>query len=341
MFMDGFMHLYKAGILKRRAYSELDVQLAALQGVSQVDLNIRFGEARVHGALLHAAFFLGSADFYQWLKQLSPQERDDFQMTSVGNINQLYGNSQPLEQAQRHEARFVNTAMKLTLLGAAASDALDDQRLVSGVGGQYNFVAMAHALQGARSILLVRSGRTARGGRESNIVWSYGHTTIPRHLRDIVVSEYGVADLRGKSDEQVIKSVLAITDSRDQQELCRTAIAAGKLSKDYKLPEGHRHNTPERLLNVFSRAGISEQFPEYPFGSDFTDEELLLLAALRALKKESATLGGKLKVAAGALWTRPARISIRKLLRRMELDSPDGIRERLLRRVLASRLSDD
>jgi hypothetical protein len=200
---------------------------------------------------------------------------------------------------------------------------------------------MAHALHGARSILLVRSGRTVRGGRESNIVWSYGHTTIPRHLRDVVVSEYGVADLRGKSDEEVIKSVLAISDSRDQPELCRTAKAAGKLSKNYKLPEAHRHNTPERLHKVFSRADVCEHFPEYPFGSDFTDEELRLLSALRTLEKESATLGGKLKIAAGVLRARPARDAIQMLLRRMKLDSPHGLHERLLRRVLAYGLRDD
>ena len=41
------------------------------------------------------------------------------------------------------------------------------------------------------------SWRDSAEGPQSNIRWSYGHTTIPRHLRDMVVTEYGVADLRG------------------------------------------------------------------------------------------------------------------------------------------------
>ena len=89
-----------------------------------------------------------------------------------------------------------------TLMGAVISDGLENGQVVSGVGGQYNFVAQAFALHGARSILTVEATRQA--GVESNIRWSYGHETIPRHLRDIIVTEYGVADLRGKSDADVI-----------------------------------------------------------------------------------------------------------------------------------------
>ena len=88
--------------------------------------------------------------------------------------------------------------MMLTTLGAAISDGLADGRVVSGVGGQYNFVAMAHALPGARSMLCVRSTRRKDGRLSSNIVTSYGHCTIPRHLRDIAITEYGIADLRGR-----------------------------------------------------------------------------------------------------------------------------------------------
>ena len=46
--------------------------------------------------------------------------------------------------------------MMATALGDAVSDGLEDGRIVSGVGGQYNFVAMAHALDDARSVLMFR-----------------------------------------------------------------------------------------------------------------------------------------------------------------------------------------
>ena len=121
--------------------------------------------------------------------------------------------------AQRSHARFVNTTMMLTTLGAAVSDGLADGRVVSGVGGQYNFVAMAHALPGARSVLCARSTRRKDGKLGSNIVTSYGHTTIPRHLRDIAITEYGIADLRGRTDAECVAAMIDIADSRFQDEL--------------------------------------------------------------------------------------------------------------------------
>ena len=87
---------------------------------------------------------------------------------------------------------------------------------------------------------------TSRGRAQSNVRWNYGHETIPRHLRDIVVSEYGTADVRGKSDVDVIAAMLAIADSRFQSEL-RAAKDAGKLPKDYEIPAAYRENTPERV----------------------------------------------------------------------------------------------
>jgi acyl-CoA hydrolase len=345
MFMDGYMHLYRAGILKRRVYADLEVQQAAMDGLSQPELLARFGAGRAHGALLHAAFFAGSADFYAWLRGLSGTERDDFQMTSVSNINQLYGNHQQLEQLQRRDARFINSAMKMTLLGAAVSDALEDQRVVSGVGGQYNFVAMAHALHNGRSILMLRSGRETKRGRESNIVWAYGHTTIPRHLRDIVVTEYGVADLRGKTDEDVIKALLAIADSRDQQELLRTAKSAGKLSPDYVIPKLHLQNTPETLQEIFTQGQVkcpaTMLFPAYPFGCDFTSDERLVVGALKKLQWDATSLGRRLRLVLAAIRSSPARREVQGSLQRMGLATASGYRERILRRLLAARLPDE
>ena len=137
-------------------------------------------------------------------------------MRGVGYVNQLYGADQELRILQRRHSRFVNTTMMVTLLGAAVSDGLEDGRVVSGVGGQYNFVSMAHALPDARSILCVRATRSKGGRVTSNIVWNYGHATIPRHLRDIVVTEYGIADLRGRTDREIVAALLNVADSRFQ-----------------------------------------------------------------------------------------------------------------------------
>ena len=134
--------------------------------------------------------------------------------------------------------------MMATLLGDVISDGLEDGRIVSGVGGQYNFIAQAFALEGARSAIVLHATRTAAGKTYSNIRWRYGHTTIPRHLRDIIVTEYGIADIRGKSDSETIAAMLAITDSRFQDELLKQAKDAGKIARPLNCR--HRRATTHR-----------------------------------------------------------------------------------------------
>src|SRR5256885_13925065 len=170
------------------------------------------------GHFIHACFFLGPRKFYEALRKMDVAEREQICMTSISYVNKLYGEEE-LKRAQRKAARFVNSGLIATLTGAIASDMLEDGRVLSGVGGQYNFVAMAHALEDGRSILMIRSTRKADGKVQSNIRWSYGSTTIPRQLRDFVVTEYGIADLRGRTDEQVATALIEIADSRFQDEL--------------------------------------------------------------------------------------------------------------------------
>jgi acyl-CoA hydrolase len=160
------------------------------------------GARLTHGIVMTGGFFLGPNAFYERLRSMPPQELARIDMTRIDVINQLYGGhpgDAELKRAQRCKARFMNTTMKVTLLGAAASDALESGQVVSGVGGQYNFVAMAHALPDARLVMMLRATHDNADGLRSSIVWNYGHVTIPRHLRDIVITEYGVADLRGQS----------------------------------------------------------------------------------------------------------------------------------------------
>ena len=244
--------------------------------------------ARLTGGIsMTGGFFLGPNDFYERLRSMPPQDLARIDMTRIDFINQLYGQhagDSELKRAQRFKARFMNTTMKVTLLGAAASDALESGQVVSGVGGQYNFVAMAHALPDARSILMLRATHDNADGLHSSIVWNYGHVTIPRHLRDIVITEYGVADLRGQVDSEVVKRLIAIADSRFQPGLVQQAQAHGKLPADYVLPERYRHNLPAALdakLHPWSQAGL---LPAFPFGTDLTTDELHIVTALKRLK---------------------------------------------------------
>jgi len=321
MFMDGFMHLHEAGILKREVFDDLDKQRRANAGETVPGVGT--------GALMEGGFFLGSSDFYRFLRELDVEQRPRFRMHGVGRINQLYGGNELLEIAQRRRARFINTCMMVTATGAAVSDGLKDHQVVSGVGGQYNFVAMAHAMDDGRSILMLRATRGSGRKRASNIVWEYPHVTIPRHLRDLVVTEYGVADLRGRTDEECIQALVCIMDAQFQDELVAKARSAGKLDPNWSIPDQARGNRPEMLREQFP----PEAFPEYPFGSDFTSLEQQLINALKRLKDLS---DNKLALVLAAIRARPGNEA--EALARLGLDRPAGWSERFYARLIASAL---
>ncbi|HEY5236919.1 MAG TPA: acetyl-CoA hydrolase/transferase C-terminal domain-containing protein [Rhizomicrobium sp.] len=254
MLVPSFLELIDAGVLKRE----------------------------VDGILLHGGFFLGPQSFYKRLREMPPAERARIRMNAISFTNQLYGD-EDARAAARVSARFVNATMMATLLGAAVSDGLADGRVVSGVGGQYNFVAQGFALPDARSVLMLDSTRAKQGRVTSNIVWNYGHETIPRHLRDVFVTEYGVADVRGKSDAEVIAAMLSIADSRFQPDLLARAKEAGKISETYEIPAAHRDNTPDRIARALTPLRERGSLPLFPFGTDFDAVEQRLLPVLEHL----------------------------------------------------------
>ncbi len=347
MFVNGFLHLIKGGIVKRKVYEDVHIQRLINEG--RLDENIKpehldalidsgffgdvfhagdiqrakrfgifnesvdwvdgqvtvdgvavgdrtrddqtvqklkergLGSKLLRGIIMHGGFFLGPKDFYEALHAMTEEEKEQIGMTGVGHVNQLLID-EDLVVAQRKHARFINTGLMATLNGAVVSDGLDNGKIVSGVGGQYNFVSMAHSLPDARSILLVRSTRTSNGEVQSNIVYNYGHITIPRHLRDTIITEYGVADIRGKTDADIMKAMLNIADSRFQGELLAQAKQAGKLPEDYVIPEQYRNNFPERINGVIDGYRKQGLFPPFPLGTDFTEQELQIGACLKHLK---------------------------------------------------------
>ncbi|MFO2461869.1 acetyl-CoA hydrolase [Pseudomonas sp. 15FMM2] len=326
MFVNGLLVLADAGIVRRKVYPDVATQEQANAGTLDE-------AAQPDGISVHGGFFLGPRSFYERLRDMPQSKRLEFNMTRISYINELYGQEE-LKRLQRLDARFINSAFTVTLLGAGVADQLEDGRVLSGVGGQYNFVAQGHALEGARSILILRSWRESGGEVSSNIVWEYGHCTIPRHLRDIVITEYGIADLRGQTDAKVIEALLNITDSRFQADLIEQAQKAGKLPKGFQLNPRFADNTPERLQAI--QAHHSRLFPEYPLGSDFTNEERDLLRALNWLKSKFK-LTEVLELGKAAL-DAPEPAAFPAHLQRMRLDRPEGLKEDLYQRLLLAGL---
>ena len=310
MIMDGFMHLRKAGILKRMIFD-------------QDEKKLRY---------LHGAFFLGSKNFYAWLRSLSDEDYEGFSMTRVSKVNDLYDEHELALRRQRKNARFFNTCMKVSLLGGVVSDTIETGEVVSGVGGQYNFVAMSHELPDSHSILMLRSTRKSSGKTKSNIVFNQPHETIPRHLRDIVITEYGIACLRGRTDNEVIQALIEISDLEFQDGLVSEAKAAGKLDSDYQVPRWARENTSAFVKEFTTRK--SDCFPEYPFGSDFTDVELNLVRALGQLR--SASIIEKISTLLRGFGANTQNLAPE--LERMDLAKPKGLKEKLIRILIAGAL---
>lgn len=308
-------------------------QIGITPGSTQVHTEIQqhcLGTRLKGGVFMHGGFFLGPRDFYEKLHKLTPERRAGINMTRISYINQLYGH-ESLAAAQRKDTSFVNTCMMVTLLGAAVSDGLDSGKLVSGIGGQYNFVAQAHALPDARSILMLRATRQTNGETASNIVWNYAHNTIPRHLRDIVVTEYGIADLRGQTDSEIIKRLLAISDSRFQPELLAQARAAGKIEPSYEIPEALQHNLPETMKDRLASLNKENLLPDFPFGSDFTPEELAIIRILQRMK-ESSEHPLQLVKALVTSMTEDKDVPV-AWLERLQLDHPESLKEKVLRQL--------
>ncbi len=149
----------------------------------------------------------------------------------------------------------------------------------------------------------------------------------------MVVTEYGIADLRGKNDAEVIAALLAIADSRFQQALA----GAGPVGR--QAAEGFR---PARTLSQQcpgAPAGLrrpTQRRCRVSLGSDFDEVEQDLLRALgwlkRKLKLSEILELGKATLDAPEPEAYPAH------LRRMDLDDPQGLREELYQRLLLAGL---
>ena len=295
------------------------------------------GEKLKNGTALYASFFIGPQDFYEKLNRMDKERLNLINMCGVDYVNQLYGREE-LKRLQRRNGRFINAGLMATLSGAVVADGLENNQIISGPGGQYNFVSMAHALEDARAVTMIRSTRSSKDGCISNIVWEYAHTTIPRHLRDIVVTEYGIADLRGKKDWEAMTNLICIADSRFQDDLLAKAKKAKCVPEDWQVPERFRNNTPEKIadqLKPFREKGF---FPDFPFGTDLTREELVLGKSLKTLKQKSEN--GKIGLIPPLVSASLCRIpeTAGPYLERMGLDHPSGIKEKLMQKVVLSAL---
>jgi acyl-CoA hydrolase len=133
-------------------------------------------------------FALGSAGLYEWL-----HENRTVRMAPVSYVND------PTVISQHHEFTSVNGAIAVDLFGQVVADSVAG-RQISGVGGHEDFVAGTDLDVDDISFICLRSTIEVNGVTESRITAQLPGGSVvatPRHHTGLVVTEFGVADLRG------------------------------------------------------------------------------------------------------------------------------------------------
>lgn len=164
----------------------------------------------VHPGISIFTFAMGDRAFY---RQLDRNPR--YAAYPVDYVNDAY------VIAQNDNMLSVNATLEVGLDGACNSEGLGDRQF-SASGGQLDFVRGAGGSRGGRSIIACHA--TAAGGTVSRIVPRLdGPVTTPRNDVHIIVTEYGAADLRGKSLADRAKALIAIAHPDFREPLSRAA----------------------------------------------------------------------------------------------------------------------
>jgi ABC-type branched-subunit amino acid transport system substrate-binding protein/acyl CoA:acetate/3-ketoacid CoA transferase beta subunit len=174
MFTDGMVDLYQAGVVTGRRKTLWNGKMVG-------------------------AFALGSQKLYDFIDKNLGVE---FQQGKVTN--------DPYTIARNNKMVSVNTALQVDINGQVCSQSIGS-RHYSGTGGQLDTHRGAQMSPGGRGIIALRS--TAKGGKISTIVpvLSEGsEVTVPGQDVDSVVTEYGIARLRGLSIKKRMEALIKI-----------------------------------------------------------------------------------------------------------------------------------
>ncbi len=147
-----------------------------------------------------ATFALGSKKLYSFLDRNPMMEMHPVNFTN-----------DPYEASKNDNLVTINATLQVDLLGQCGSESIGDAPY-SGTGGQVDFVRAANRSRGGKSFIVVPS--TAKSDTISRVVpvLSPGtHLTTSKNDINYVVTEYGVAQLRGKSAKQRALEMIAIT----------------------------------------------------------------------------------------------------------------------------------
>ena len=153
-------------------------------------------------------FLMGTKEFYKWV--------DDNPMIEMQPVN--YTND-PYVIAQNKNMVSINSALEVDLLGQVCAETIGPRQF-SGVGGQVDFVRGATLSEGGRGFIALPS--TTGSGEISRIVPALKEgsaVTTSRNTVDSVVTDYGVAHLRGKTVRERMQALINVAHPKFREEL--------------------------------------------------------------------------------------------------------------------------
>jgi acyl-CoA hydrolase len=163
-------------------------------------------------------FALGTTELYQWL-----DANDEVAFLDVAVLND------PTTISRNANLVSINGALSVDLYGQVVADSIDG-RQISGVGGHEDFVAGAELHPDAHSLICLRSTALVGGATVSRIVGLLPEGSVvstPRHHTGVVVTEFGVAELAGRTVRERAHALVEIAHPDYRQELRAVADRLG------------------------------------------------------------------------------------------------------------------
>lgn len=173
---------------------------------------------RVFDGVSVTTFALGTADLYAWL--------DDNSSVAFLDVEAV---NDPTIIARNANLVSINAAMSVDLYGQVVADSIDG-RQISGVGGHEDFVAGAELHIDAHSLICLRSMASVHDASISRIVAKLPEGSVvstPRHHTGVVVTEYGAAELVGRTVRERAHALADIAHPSVRTELHSVADTMG------------------------------------------------------------------------------------------------------------------
>ena len=183
-----------------------------------------------------AAFCMGKKETYEYLHRNPAVE-----LRTIDRTNK------PLVIAQHQNMVAINSALEIDLTGQASAESIG-KIFYSGIGGQADFMRGAALAPNGKTILVIPS--TAQKGSVSRIVpflKEGAGVTLNRGDVHYVVTEHGIAYLKGKNIRERAMELIAIADPRFRPGLIEEAKKSSLIYKDQAFIPGEAGNYPEHL----------------------------------------------------------------------------------------------